>query len=187
METDTLIDRPSKRHNQRYGVRLLLQALLKELAIVDTLDETKFPYRLNHHSHYVCFSHSVDKVAVAVSDKQAIGIDVEINKVAWQVARRYYHPSEIAILELLPIARRDYLVKLLWQIKESLIKINQHKLAAGLGVAYPALIKQLLADGELCDDLTYNAIDNSSNVVNNDSVFEHQLAILDTEHTVIVF
>lgn len=177
--TAPLLNKTLKRQNQRDGVRLLLQRLLTELAIVDTLDEFAFPYRLTRHGYYVCFSHSANKVAVAISYQQAVGIDVEINTVAWQVAKRYYHASEIAILELLPIAKRDYLVKLLWQVKESLIKINQNKLAAGLGVPYTALTKQLVESDDIAD--------NSFIQLNPHHTADRQLMILATQQTVIVF
>ncbi len=183
LRRDPQIDKTLKRQSQRHGVRLLLQKLLTELSIVDTLEELAFPYRLTHHGYYVCFSHSADKVAVAISYKQAIGIDVEINKVAWQVAKRYYHPSEIAMLELLPLAKRDYLVKLLWQIKESLIKINQNKLAAGLGMPYPALTRQLLANDNLAND----SFDSLLTELNSQYASQHQLVVLEPEQTVIVF
>lgn len=176
--SDAWTDKTSKRQNQRNGVRLLLQRLLTELAIVDTLDELAFPYRLTRHGYYVCFSHSADKVAVAISYQQTIGIDVEVNTVAWKVAKRYYHASEIAILELLPNAKRDYLVKLLWQVKESLIKINQNKLAAGLGVPYTALARQLVESDNMTD---------SSFIQLNHYAADRQLMILATQQTVIVF
>ncbi|MDN5566056.1 MAG: 4'-phosphopantetheinyl transferase superfamily protein [Psychrobacter sp.] len=177
--TDTWTDKTSKRQNQRDGVRQLLQQLLTELAIVDTLDELAFPYRLSRHGYYVCFSHSADKVAVAISYQQAIGIDVEINTVAWKVAKRYYHASEIAILEILPIAKRDYLVKLLWQVKESLIKINQNQLTAGLGVPYTALARQLVENDTIANS--------SFTELNHHHAANHQLMILETQQTVIVF
>ena len=176
---DPLLNKTLKRQNQRDGVRLLLQRLLAELAIIDTLDELAFPYRLTRHGYYVCFSHSANKVAVAISYRQAIGIDVEMNTVAWRVAKRYYHASEIAILELLPIAKRDYLVKLLWQVKESLIKIDQNKLAAGLGVPYTALTRQLIENDTIADS--------SFIPLNYHHVTNHQLTILAAQQTVIVF
>ncbi|WLP95549.1 4'-phosphopantetheinyl transferase superfamily protein [Psychrobacter sp. M13] len=177
--SDAWTDKTSKRQNQRNGVRLLLQRLLTELAIVDTLDELAFPYRLSRHGYYVCFSHSADKVAVAISYQQAVGIDVEVNTVAWKVAKRYYHASEIAILELLPNAKRDYLVKLLWQVKESLIKIDQNKLAAGLGVPYTALARQLVENDDIADS--------SSIQLNHHHAANRQLMILATQQTIVVF
>ncbi|MGO1966138.1 MAG: hypothetical protein ACTH23_06755, partial [Moraxellaceae bacterium] len=47
-----------QRQIQRKGVRLLLQNLLDQLHIHDTLDETAFPYRLINSTYYVCFSHT---------------------------------------------------------------------------------------------------------------------------------
>ena len=187
----------NQRQQQRAGVRLLLQALLKKLAIVDILDESSFPYRLTHSQYYVCFSHSSGsnknttrmqndieksdipyvKVAVVISRHRASGIDIEVKEVKWQVAKRFYHPKELAILQDMPIIKRDNVVKWLWQIKESFIKIHQYTLAQGLGMDYTAIIPNLIKQST--DSLSLLTItDNNSG---------YRIAVIASQQTVIVY
>lgn len=153
-----------QRQQQRAGVRLLLQSLLSKLGIIDSLDDLSFPYRLDNSQYYVCFSHTGasspntstqpnrekpfngldNKVAVVISCHRPVGIDIETNNVEWRVAKRFYHTNEIAILQALTITQRDTIAKLLWQIKESFIKIHQYTLAQGLGMDYSYLMTCLI-------------------------------------------
>ena len=149
-----------QRMQQRAGVRLLLQSLLDKLNIIDSLDDISLPYRLVDSQYYVCFSHTGasskfatneniiehldNKVAVVISHHCPAGIDIEVNNVKWQVVQRFYHANEIVILQTLPTVQRDIIAKLLWQIKESFIKIYQYKLAQGLGIDYSYLIADLI-------------------------------------------
>ncbi len=142
----TAKNRESKRHLQRTGVRMLLQQLLDRLNIVDVLDESAFPYRLTHSHYYVCFSHSAQQVAVAISRQHPVGIDIELGVIKWHVAQRYYHVEELAVLQKLPQAQRDTVSRLLWQTKESFIKINQYTLAEGLGISYLSVIQALIKE-----------------------------------------
>lgn len=168
----------TKRQQQRNGVRQLLQLLLDKLGITDSLDDSCFPYRLSNSRHYVCFSHSVNKIAVVISTRRAIGIDIEVQDIAWHIAQRFYHPSEIAILAELPIEQRAIISKLLWQLKESFIKIHQYKLAQGLGLSYVSIIPELINSFDR---------DNRLPVIINDSKTGYQIAILALQQTVIVF
>ena len=187
----------NQRQQQRAGVRLLLQALLKKLAIVDILDESSFPYRLTHSQYYVCFSHSSGsnknttrmqndieksdipyvKVAVVISRHRASGIDIEVNAVKWQVAKRFYHPKELAILQDMPIIKRDNVIKWLWQIKESFIKIHQYTLAQGLGMDYTAIIPNLIKHSTDSIPLLAITDDNSG----------YRIAVIPSQQTVIVY
>ncbi len=134
----------NKRLGQRAAVRLLLQQLLEYLDINDTLDESKYPYRLVKTHYYICFSHSDDTIAVALNKCDQVGVDIENNAVSFQIATRYYHRDEVAILKKLPTVKRDLAVKILWQIKESVIKINNNTLTKGLGISYACLIPKLV-------------------------------------------
>ena len=178
----------AQRQRQRQGVRLLLQQLLDKLALSDTLDESNFPYRLVKSGHYVCFSHTGGKskavntpmsstVAVVISPHRPIGVDVEVNNVAWHVAKRFYSDNEISILQSLPVIQRDIIAKLLWQIKESFIKIHQYKLAQGLGIDYSYLI----------DDLIDASREPSALTVITDHKSSYRIAVLFIQRTVIVF
>lgn len=186
-----------QRQQQRTGVRLLLQSLLNKLEMIDTLDDASFPYRLANSQYYVCFSHTGthnkiisnqhkknkpfdyldNKVAVVISAHRPVGIDIEINAVKWQVAQRFYHANEMAILQTLPPMPRNIIAKLLWQIKESFIKVFQYKLAQGLGKDYSYLIA----------DLVSGATSKSPLLDINDNKSNYRIALLPHQQTVIVY
>ena len=186
-----------QRQQQRTGVRLLLQSLLNKLEMIDTLNDASFPYRLANSQYYVCFSHTGahnkvisnqhkknkpfdyldNKVAVVISAHRPVGIDIEINAVKWQVAQRFFHVNEMAILQTLPPMQRDIIAKLLWQIKESFIKVFQYKLAQGLGKDYSHLIADLIKDATSKSPLL-DIDDNKSN---------YRIALLRHQQTVIVY
>ena len=181
-----------QRLQQRAGVRLLLQSLLDKLNIIDSLDDISFPYRLVDSQYYVCFSHTGasskfatneniiehldNKVAVVISHHRPAGIDIEVNNVKWQVVQRFYHTNEIAILQTLPTVQRDIIAKLLWQIKESFIKIYQYKLAQGLGMDYSYLIADLIS----------GATSNSPLLVFSDNKSNYYITLSLYQQTVIV-
>ena len=186
-----------QRLQQRAGVRFLLQSLLDKLNIIDSLDDISFPYRLVNSQYYVCFSHTGassqnnstqlnrekpfggldNKVAVVISCPRPAGIDIETNNVKWGVAKRFYHTNEIAILQALTIIQRDTVAKLLWQIKESFIKIYHYKLAQGLGMDYSYLIA----------DLIRGATSNSPLLVFSDNKSDYYIALSLPQQTVIVY
>ncbi len=186
-----------QRQQQRTGVRLLLQSLLNKLEIIDTLDDAIFPYRLANSQYYVCFSHTGahnkiianqhkneqpfepldNKVAVVISAHRPVGIDIEVNAVKWKVAQRFYHANEMAILRTLPALQRDMIAKLLWQIKESFIKVYQYKLAQGLGMDYSYLIA----------DLIRGATSNLPLLHINDNRSHYRIALSTAQQTVIIY
>ena len=186
-----------QRQQQRAGVRLLLQALLKRLDIVDCLDESNFPYRLTHSQYYVCFSHTNGnnknatriqndiensdipyvKVAAVISRYRPSGIDIEVNAVKWQVAKRFYHPKELAILQALPMIQRNSAIRWLWQIKESFIKIHQYTLAQGLGMDYSAIIY----------DLLNQPIETLPLLTLTDDKTNYRISVTSSQQTVIVY
>ena len=186
-----------QRQQQRTGVRLLLQSLLNKLEMIDILNDASFPYRLANSQYYVCFSHTGahnkvisnqhkknkpfdyldNKVAVVISAHRPVGIDIEINAVKWQVAQRFFHVNEMAILQTLPPMQRNIIAKLLWQIKESFIKVFQYKLAQGLGKDYSYLIA----------DLIKGATSNSPLLDINDNKSNYRIALLPHQQTVIVY
>ncbi|MGM8891501.1 4'-phosphopantetheinyl transferase family protein [Psychrobacter sp. 1Y1] len=190
-----------QRQQQRQGVRQLLQELLKKLEIDDTLDESSFPYRLVNSQHYVCFSHTDassskqttesnqtnftrlhSKIAVVISRQRPAGIDIETNNIAWHVVKRFYSESELAILQELSTDQRERTAKLLWQIKESFIKVNQYTLAQGLGMDYSHLIPSLIENDK---EINSTSVPNDSEDANCQSVY--RIAALQSQQTVIVF
>ncbi len=183
----------NKRQQQRNGVRLLLQNLLTKIGITDTLDESKFPYQLVNSGYYVCFSHSGghhtnadslnSKVAVIISGNRAVGIDIETQDVEWHVAQRFYHPSEISILETLPVLEQTIVAKRLWQIKESFIKIHQYKLAQGLGMNYAPLISDITINFEQHN----HSFIFTQNHEAEDEKFEYKVVFLSVQQTIVIF
>ena len=190
-----------QRQQQRQGVRQLLQELLKKLEIDDTLDESSFPYRLVNSQHYVCFSHTGassskqttesnqtnltrlhSKIAVVISRQRPAGIDIETNNIAWHVVKRFYSESELAILQELSTDQRERTAKLLWQIKESFIKVNQYTLAQGLGMDYSYLIPSLIRNNR---EINSTSVLNDSEDTDYQSVY--RIATLQSQQTVIVF
>jgi len=190
-----------QRRQQRQGVRQLLQELLKKLEIDDTLDESSFPYRLVNSQHYVCFSHTGassskqttesyqtdlthlhSKIAVVISRQRPAGIDIETNNIAWHVVKRFYSESELAILQELSITQRERIAKLLWQIKESFIKVNQYTLAQGLGMDYSHLIPSLINNNK---DTNSPSILNTIEAANYQSIY--RITALQSQQTVVVF
>lgn len=166
-----------KREQQRSGVRQLLQFLLDELGIDDILNDAQFPYQLSNSGYYVCFSHSGDKVAVALSKYRAIGIDIEVQDIPWHVAERFYDDNEVDALAQLTNHEHASVSRLLWQIKESFIKIHQYKLAQGLGKDYSYLIP----------DLTNNTQTESLLTIIADCQTDYHLAVLPPQQTVVIF
>ncbi|MGO2386663.1 MAG: 4'-phosphopantetheinyl transferase family protein [Psychrobacter sp.] len=190
-----------QRQQQRQGVRQLLKELLKKLEINDTLDESSFPYRLVNSQHYVCFSHTGanstkqttesnqtsftrlnSKIAVVISRQRPVGIDIESNNIAWQIVKRFYSKSELTILQELSTDQRERIAKLLWQIKESFIKVNQYTLAQGLGMNYSYLIPNLVESDK---NTKLVSVLNDSESTNCRSVY--RITALQSQQTVVVF
>ena len=202
----------AQRQHQRQGVRKLLQVLLDNLEIDDTLDDSSFPYRLTDSKYYVCFSHtagghkgntdeSLDKkigkisynqVAVVISHHRPAGIDIETSNVAWQVVTRFYSDNEIALLQAMPTSQRDMTAKFLWQIKESFIKINQHTLAQGLGKDYAYLIPSLssthLPEIDVSrSDNNHHAIERIHTIDSIEHKSPYRICVLPSQQTVVIF
>ncbi|WP_367111529.1 4'-phosphopantetheinyl transferase superfamily protein [uncultured Psychrobacter sp.] len=188
----------NKRQWQREGVRLLLQQQLLALNIKDSLDDTQFPYQLNHSRYYTCFSHSADKVAVTTSARRATGIDIETQDINWRVAKRFYHIDEIRLLAKLTIEQQSIVARWLWQIKESVIKVQQYTLAQGLGMNYVAILPALVETIASMDSILYNTTINARNPIVIDDIeidtntgFDldryYQVALLPYQQTVVVY
>lgn len=82
------------------------------------------PYLLGEHMPYLSISHTEGYVAVALSEHQPIGIDIE--RIGHQVARVVYRFLTPRELRLLPDNPKDWLlaVHLLWSAKEAAYKLT---------------------------------------------------------------
>lgn len=81
------------------------------------------------------WSHCADHAVVALARGLAPGIDVERldeRANALRLARRYFHPAEIAALAALPAPARSRAFLELWTAKEALLKALGRGLAFGL-------------------------------------------------------
>ncbi len=72
---------------------------------------------------YFSLSHSGDRAMCVMSDKP-VGCDVElIHEVNQDISHRFYHPSEIALLDVCKSPEeRERLFFLIWTLKESYVK-----------------------------------------------------------------
>lgn len=121
-----------KKFIQSQAVRELLTKLLAYYHIHTQLNDSNHPYRLDD-GKWVSFSHSKAYVAVVVSN-EPVGIDIEKNPVSIKVVERFFCQDECDYLTTLPKHQSDACCKLLWQIKECLIKIEQISLIDGLKI-----------------------------------------------------
>lgn len=81
------------------------------------------------------WSHSGDRLAVALGEGVRVGIDIEALRPrprAVELARRYFAPAEADALAALPADRRDPAFLRLWCAKEAVLKANGRGLAFGL-------------------------------------------------------
>lgn len=92
------------------------------------------------------WSHSGDYAAVAVALHLAPGIDVERLRERRNVlplARRFFHPEEVAALVAQPLAERSAAFLELWTAKEAVLK------ATGRGIAFGLQRLHVRRDGAL--------------------------------------
>ncbi len=80
------------------------------------------PYIIPSRDLYFNLSHSGDYIVCACSDKE-VGVDIErIATARMQVARRFFHPEEIKMLDGLSGDRQDHCFFSYWAVKESFLK-----------------------------------------------------------------
>ena len=81
------------------------------------------------------WSHSGDRLAVALGEGVRVGIDIEAIRPrprALELARRYFAPAESDALAALPAERREAAFLRLWCAKEAVLKAHGRGLAFGL-------------------------------------------------------
>lgn len=116
------------------AAEILLKRALSDCGIEDfslRYGEHGKPY-LADNAVYFNLSHSENTVICAVSERE-IGVDAErVGEVDLEIARRFFHRDEFALLENLPTSmeKRDMFFRL-WTLKESFVK------ALGNGILMP--------------------------------------------------
>lgn len=81
------------------------------------------------------WSHSGDRLLVALGEGVRVGVDVEVARPrpkALEIARRYFHADEAVALARLPPGARDAAFLRLWCAKEAVLKAHGRGLAHGL-------------------------------------------------------
>lgn len=118
--------------------------------------------------HDCNWSHSGAHLVVALAVGARVGVDVEVRRVrpkALEIARRYFHPQEAAVLAGLPAPQRDAAFLRLWCAKEAVLKGHGRGLAFGLdrfriaGFEGDAPLHVAQADAALGGDWTLHALE----------------------------
>lgn len=123
---------------QSPAVRELLYLVLSRLGKQSVLSDDNFPYRLiadTQAQEFVSFSHSRDCVALIISPYPC-GIDVEKRAICQAVAERFFSHHENLYLQNYPADTQAIYRQILWQLKESWIKLNGGTLTQGMGVDF---------------------------------------------------
>ena len=120
--------------------RARLRALLGEhlgvdpRALVFVQNAFGKPRLADHPSVHFSLSHSGDQAVLAVSDQREIGIDIECVRPLdhLDLARRYFHPNEVAAIESVGPPKEQLLAFFrIWTLKEAVVK------AIGKGLSIP--------------------------------------------------
>lgn len=124
--THTKIDKSTQNQLQKKAVRHLLSLCMAEKFNGYQLQETCYPYQLtqiNNRPFFICFSHSGNRLALIVSPTPC-GIDIEIRSISHRIAKRFFHPNELDYIASTPTHQQSDVRCLLWQIKESMVKLT---------------------------------------------------------------
>ncbi len=110
---------------QHLAARFLLQKLLPDMASAINYAANGKPYFENSHFHF-SISHCNGYAACIVSDKEPVGIDIElVQERIEKVAHKFLHPLELDKIRLLN--KEDQLKQLtfFWTAKEAMYKMNE--------------------------------------------------------------
>ena len=104
----------------RYGLNLFFGIAPEEIRIRRKAKGK--PFLADARNVFFNISHSGEYIVCAFS-RQEIGIDTErIGRARMEVARRFFHPEEIAVLEGVDPEERDALFFRYWSVKEAFLK-----------------------------------------------------------------
>ncbi len=116
----TALNDKSKRNTEKEGFRHLLNLLVPGGAELLEYMPSGKPF-LKGDIRHISLSHSHERLAVIVNEKEATGIDIELirNKVL-DVRHKFLHPDELAVLDATHVEKN----LVYWAAKESLYKIQ---------------------------------------------------------------
>ncbi len=170
----------SLRLAQRFVLRLLLGACLgrpgKDVQI-DTGPHGKpeLVYRPGDWPLHFSLSHSGSWLAIALAARAPVGIDIEPADrriEGLRLARRYFHPGEVAALAELPKPLRQRCFLRMWTAKEAVIKAQGATLASHLQSVIvspdqPPALRAVPADWPAADQWTLVGFDDAFGLVMN--------------------
>lgn len=93
------------------------------------------PYLLDRGAHDCNWSHSGERLLVALASTGRVGVDLERLRPrprALELARRFFCPAEAEALAALPAEAREAAFVRLWCAKEAVLKAHGHGLSFGL-------------------------------------------------------
>lgn len=123
---------PFEREN-RSKSRILLRLILAEYLKI-AASEIVFSYGINgkpiiqEPAHKLSFniSHSANHLAVLIDSNRSIGVDIETEErssaVILQMAKRFFHPSELNKLLAVKVKEQSILFNRIWTLKEAVLK-----------------------------------------------------------------
>ncbi|MDP2386714.1 MAG: 4'-phosphopantetheinyl transferase superfamily protein [Bacteroidota bacterium] len=114
------IEAPGKRELEANGIRLLLNKLFNNEECILAYHASGKPY-LKSHSEHISISHSHDKVAICVNEKESTGIDIElIRDKVFTIAHKFLREEERNNLTEADVEK----LLVYWAAKETLFKIH---------------------------------------------------------------
>jgi phosphopantetheinyl transferase len=115
------IKHPQKR-NQHLAGRYLLLELAKDISIKNILLSTTGKPFLTDNSYFFSISHSADYVAVILSSKSNVGIDIQhvVPKIG-SIKQKFLTEAEMELLSKLSMSPNEQLT-FAWTIKEAMFK-----------------------------------------------------------------
>lgn len=133
------------RPTQSQGVRKLLAWCLAQFFPNYQLNDTNYPYRLvspDKPPLFISFSHSQTQVALIIAPTPC-GIDIELRPISQEIAERFFHANEFALLNRINQNKQHTIRQALWQPKECSVKTHNNTLAQVISQDITAFAKSL--------------------------------------------
>ncbi|MFK7784709.1 MAG: 4'-phosphopantetheinyl transferase superfamily protein [Crocinitomicaceae bacterium] len=115
-------DSESRQHYEAAFLRAMLKAILGEAQLDH--EPNGAPFLKNRPDTCISISHSEEWFTVYLSEKQQIGIDIEIPSSRMEKSKKYFL-TDIEIEQLQPSSKQ---LAICWGIKESVVKLLRGKI-----------------------------------------------------------
>lgn len=119
---DKLDNYPQKTGSQ--ACRELLAIIQQQNNLTAPLQIDNFPYHFStqQQTYFVCFSHSQQQIAILLSKSAKIGVDIEDKLIKDNVVQRFFAKNEQQWINNLTKPQQSLAKKMLWTLKESIVK-----------------------------------------------------------------